>query len=128
MKNLLNLVPVGQTVVTFNKWNEFQNQQIDDCFTPFSEEDMKSLKGGDLIWINQEPYHHHGKVYGYTLEKLTEVKPTEGGIKIYYPTGMTTLYFNRPSGKNCKVLPEDEEKLVALIEENSPKCFSLGYN
>ncbi len=123
VNHLVGVVRVGDTVVNYNKWNGFENSAIDNCFFRMTEDDKKSLKRGDLIWRNEEPYCRHGKIDGYTLRRISNV--SKDGSKTVIQMGEVSFILEDDLN-SYKVIPEDEKKLITLIEEN-PKCFSLGY-
>ena len=40
--------------------------EVAECFREFSAEEISALKKGEEVWVDGEPYHLNGKVYGYT--------------------------------------------------------------
>jgi len=64
-------------VFYFNRWKGVDMPGVARCFERLTEEEILVLKPGDAIWKDMEPYHLHGKVYGYTRTTILseEEKP-----------------------------------------------------
>ncbi len=121
MNNLINsFYPAGTIIVTSNKWSGFSNEDISGCFQHLNKEEIKNLKPGDDVWRDEEPYHHHGKVYGYTLRKVEKIENN----RIYFDEGN----FDSVDHNSLYKIPEDKiQELINLINEHKPKCFNTGY-
>ncbi len=59
-------------VFYYNKWRGVDLPEIAECFSQLSPKAVNNLKKGDEVWIDDEPYHLNGKVYGYTRVEFSE--------------------------------------------------------
>lgn len=50
----------------YNRWRGVEVPEIHACFTELTTTEKKKLKKGERIWLDLEPYHLNGKVYGYS--------------------------------------------------------------
>lgn len=119
METLNDLIKIGGTVLYYNKWTGFENRDISSCFSQLNKKDISSLKIGDEIWRDEEPYDLNGKVYGYTRRVISDIKDS----RIYFGTGGFSS-FDLISGL-YKLIPEKEEKLIQLMYKNEPVCFQI---
>lgn len=82
--------------------------------------DVRKLKSGDIIWVDEEPYSLRGKVYGYTCEMITNIEKFKERIKgeiktsyrIHYSAGF--LVFPWVGGIYKLMYPE---KLFSLLQD-----------
>ena len=56
----------------YNKWRGIELPEVAECFSHLSKEEVMNLKQGDEVWVDKEPYHLNGKVYGYTKIQFSE--------------------------------------------------------
>ena len=72
--------PVDYSVFYFNQWKDFDaSVALKKHFSPICAEEIFMLKRGDIIWVDEEPYYHRGKVYGYTKRIVTSADLQEDG-------------------------------------------------
>jgi len=71
--------PAGFHVYYFNQWAGFETKELHQFFAHLTPEELLGLKQGDVVWVDQEPYHRDGKVYGYTKRVVwgTELLPNK---------------------------------------------------
>lgn len=73
--------------IYYNKWTGWENNKVASFFRQGTEEDLKTLKPGDKIWLDTDPIHPNGKVYGYLASIF---KKFEDG-KLEHSDGWTTM-------------------------------------
>lgn len=108
-----------QTIYFYNKWSDFENQEINKCFISLLGSEVEILKIGDLVWVNDEPYDPKGKVYGYTAHVLDKIEINGQDFKLYFKNS-TTSFQLWPDLPVYKI--KDSENLKKLIE-NNPKSL-----
>ena len=62
----------------YNRWSGLE-VDISGCFEHLSPLEMKALKLGDKVWLDLEPYHHCGKVYGLSEVNLVKTEKRKEG-------------------------------------------------
>ena len=93
----------GKSVFYYNKWRGVDFPELRACFRQLSANEIAGLKQGDEVWIDGEPYHLNGKVYGFT--------------QIVYPGKEKDNFLQLFKCVNPK-------KLEALVTENGEKVLS----
>lgn len=72
--------PVDSNVFYFNQWKDFDASDVlKKYFSSICAEEIFMLKRDDVIWVDEEPYYHRGKVYGYTKRIVTSADLREDG-------------------------------------------------
>ena len=123
---LINFKP-GDSIYYQNEWRNFRSTELQDLFVRMNEEELKKLLIGDSVWINDEPYHPAGKVYGYTYVKILGMVSDNERIKF---TGGTMLngqivedhYFVWPHINVYRILNEERFSDVLNL---SPEALIL---
>ncbi|NQV89684.1 MAG: hypothetical protein HQ488_05150 [Parcubacteria group bacterium] len=69
----------GATVVYLHKWRGFRNKEIGPCFTPIAVKTLRRMQPGSLVWVDTDPMHMQGKVYGYTLVTIGSITDRGNG-------------------------------------------------
>jgi hypothetical protein len=108
-------IPFGTTVLTFNKWTGYQNNNVKTYFRPAKASDIRKLKVGDSIWIDTDPLHPNGKVYGFVKNLVSGRR----GNKICFNDGFTSLHDNI-------YFVDDEAPLAELIAEDPLSTDVIG--
>ena len=96
-----------RTALYYNRWTGWENNTISNFFRPATIEDIEKMKSGDQIWMDVDPIHPNGKVYGYLSFKFKQFK--EGYL--YYNAGYTSML------SKIYILT-DEPALRKFIEKN----------
>ncbi len=99
----------------FNQWTGLQNREVGKCFAPATLEELQSLKKGDDIWIDEDPIHPNGKVYGFLRSTF---KKFEDGM-VYHSSGYGSLLHKF-------YILKDEDQLRSLIESDPKICDIIG--
>lgn len=105
----------GTTIIFYNKWTNFKKDEISKCFREIDEKEKRSLKKGDFIWRDEQPYNYYGAVYGYTLRKI--IRKVKNGFQMDY--GSFSFSDNQ---KIYKIKNGKFKKLSKFIKMN-PKCI-----
>ncbi|GEM_PF-2810828 len=94
---IATVFPVGFNVFYFNQWKGFETKELFQYFSHLDSKELFALKRGDVVWIDEEPYHRNGKVYGYTKRVVwsVEILPNKSIRIAFSPTEFTTF---SPSG------------------------------
>jgi hypothetical protein len=60
----------GSVLIFYNEWTGWEDQQkiIHQSMTPWPPERAPAV--GDRFWMNEDPLHPYGKVYGYLLYQI----------------------------------------------------------
>ncbi len=89
--------PLDFNVFYFNQWAGFETEKLHRFFTHLDYKQICTLKPGDIVWVDQEPYCRHGKVYGYTKKMVRGTQTLlDKSIRVNFePTGSMTF---SPSG------------------------------
>jgi hypothetical protein len=130
-------------VFYYNKWTELQVPEVGQCFKRVSIDDVVEIakegtvedavwkiEQGELVWFDQEPYHHHGKVYGYSglrvrrMELTIDPEREEKSVRMYIGGGFTTLS-SKYSGRVYTL--ENPKRLRELLVEHGAILTSAGY-
>jgi len=110
----------GTLVLFYNLWTGWESPEIREAFEELEYENVKELKEGDLVWIDGQPYHMNGKVYGCLLVKITRIE-TPGlqdepnSIKIHFKEGFTVSTPKHP-GRFFRLNHED--KVAKIVDLN----------
>lgn len=99
----------------YNQWTGLQNDEVTKCFAPATSEDLNGLKAGDDIWIDEDPIHPNGKVYGFLRSTF---KKFENGM-VYHSSGYGSLLHKF-------YILKDEARLRSLIEADPRICDVIG--
>jgi hypothetical protein len=71
-------------IIYYNKHARLDVPKLAECFTQITESRKKKLNVGDSIWVDLEPYHPSGKVYGFTMVKITRKQHLPNAILYFY--------------------------------------------
>lgn len=87
-----NVFQIGINVFYYNQLADFWADELHEFFTRLTIEEIRDLREGDVVWIDQGPYGM-GKVYGYTKTKISGIDIFgDGSIRVgVYPFGFTIL-------------------------------------
>lgn len=97
--------PLGTTLVYYNKWTNWESKEIREALEGLTFDEVAGLSVGDQIWVDVDPLHPNGKVYGCVLAAVTEIEKVDedtvmvryeapnlsGGRRIYKDHGTTQL-------------------------------------
>ncbi|HYE22736.1 MAG TPA: hypothetical protein VD998_04065 [Verrucomicrobiae bacterium] len=106
-------IEFGTAVLTYNRWTEYENRDVHRHFRQATAEDIRNLKSGDAIWIDEDPIHPNGKVYGFVKTRVDCVE----GNKIHFDGGFTTLH--------NKIFIVDDESVLAEMIAADPKMTDV---
>ena len=117
--------PTGFHVYYFNKWAGFETEELHQFFERLTHEELFLLKRGDIVWVDQEPYHREGKVYGYTKRVVwgTEMLHDKRFRVSVGPFEFTTFSLDRMGKSIMRVT--DEEALKNMLEKLGRFSYQL---
>ncbi|MEK6862381.1 MAG: hypothetical protein AABY07_10555 [Nanoarchaeota archaeon] len=105
-----------QEIFYYNRWRGVDLPQVRECFKKLSPGEIASLKPGDEIWYDDEPYHLNGKVYGYTR---AVVKRTPSKSEAASP-----ILWRLTNPQGLKALIEEHgEKITSPISSAERRAF-----
>lgn len=108
-----SIFPVGFSVYYFNKWANFETKELQQFFSHLSGKELLSLKQGDIVWIDEEPYVPNGKVHGYTKRTVSEIEIlSSNSVRIGF--GRAGFFRFSPSGLGRAITKVNNE--LALKE------------
>lgn len=114
-------IPFGTPIIYSNQWTGFN---AGDCFegqfNNLSVEKVKSLKAGDTVFVDFDPMHLHGKVYGYFKGKVIDIKTEGDYVTVGFecgdgPRGMMRILLD--AEHTPFFVAVDEERLAATLKE-----------
>lgn len=107
------LIDFGTAVLTYNKWTRHDSDKVAPHFRKATPTDIQNLKKGDAIWLNQDPIHPNGKVYGFVKHKVTRKE----GAGIHFDNGFTS--------NHDKIYFVDDERALAKLIDEDPKVTDV---
>lgn len=112
--------PVDSSVFYFNQWKNYDaNDILSKHFSSISAEGIFTLKPGDIIWIDEEPYYHRGKVYGYTKRMVTSTT-TLGDGSFRMTLGYSSYAKFSPTGVGKNIVRVQNERAL----KEALRCLS----
>lgn len=97
--------------------------EVHECFKQLSLKEMARLSAGDKIWLDLEPYHLRGKVYGRSEVTVVQKENNEEDTRIAYESGENSGSFPaRGYVKAYKLV--DQSKLEELIARHGERITS----
>ena len=114
-KTQKDVFKLGQPILYYNKWTGFENEDISSCFRKATYDDLVEMKDGGSVWINQDPIHPNGKVYGYVQRRVLSVEVSETALRICWGIDR---YSNKVRGESLYPLfiLTEPQKLSGLLK------------
>jgi hypothetical protein len=107
------VIDFGTAVLTYNKWTDYENPDVHKYFRRATADDIRGLKPGDAVWIDQDPIHPNGKVDGFVKTRVVCVE----GNKLCFDDGFTTLHH--------KIYLVDDESVLAGLIAADPRMTDI---
>ena len=101
--------------LTENEHTGWLSSEIGKFFRRATFDDFQALKPGQDIWLDEDPIHLNGKVYGYRRCQFVSFD----GVKLYHSNGMTS-YLHKV------FLVEDPGALQRFLEEHPLASDVIG--
>ena len=106
----------GDKLIYYNKWTNWDSGEVREGIEQLTFEEVSALSVGDLVWLDTDPLHPNGKVYGSILRRVTQVeKIDDDTVKVFHSYGMTTV--NRNTGSKLTRL-KDSQAMAAFVAAN----------
>ncbi len=123
-----SLFPIGTTLVTYNQWTNWQKPADQHWFEPLCLGRVEELDPGDQVWVDVDPLHPTGKVYG---RKLVKINSRKGSI-----SSSEGLWISHSLGGCRFKIGEDRQKFARLTNERAvrwwcdrhPLAYNPGYH
>lgn len=110
-------VELGTPIVNYNMWTRFDTKAFAGQFVPFDAEGVKALKVGDIVYLDVDPLHPKGKVYGSVKVAITAITEVNGGERVIYYRGGIYSGFVRTANGLCGRITRavDEDELARIV-------------
>ena len=121
-----SLFPLGTTLVTYNQWTNWEKPADQNWFKPLCFGRVAELDPGNQVWIDIDPLHPHGKVYGRRLCQITKIigNPNRGGLWLEYTSGGSRMRINESARKFARLT---NERAVRWWCDRHPLAYNPGY-
>jgi hypothetical protein len=111
-------------VLYYNRWTGFECQAIGRQFRPMTRAEVERIAVGNEVWMDRDPIHRNGKVYGFVRERITRVERMGGDeIRLHFTSGFTTVSPQR-STHPCFAV-RNHPALARLVAAN-PLCTRIS--
>lgn len=67
-------IPFGTPIISYNQWTGFETTRFANQFRRLSGEETSNLTEGATVYVDVDPLHPNGKVYGLIKGCVTSVK------------------------------------------------------
>jgi hypothetical protein len=114
-----NSLQVGSPIVHFNQWTGFENKEVCKFFELMTLDDIAKLSEGDILWVDVDPMHRHGKVYGWVKATLLHKTWADPGYEISWKGGSVSGRYNRLV-ENTKFYKVKDEAALLAFTKNFP--------
>ena len=107
----------GTTLVYFNQWTGWESDEIRGAFKQLTFDEVIALSTGDRVWLDVDPLHPNGKVYGYVLHEVKSVENTDSNTIMlrFSRGGYTTVWRDGNSGV---FRLKNERDTLRFVEQN----------
>jgi hypothetical protein len=109
-------------VFYFNKWQGIDLPEVRECFRALNEDELSRLETGTLIWVDLDPYHPAGHVYGFTAATVTALRTHDRGVTIEYDAAGVGGQVQVPATKIFTV--SDGSRLLRLVKRHGERILS----
>ncbi|MDO8425748.1 MAG: hypothetical protein Q7T01_04545 [bacterium] len=110
------MVGLPPVVVTYNLRTDFQSNEIAAQLRRMTLKEVRALRSGDWVYIDTDPLHPAGKVYGCRRFQVRQVEPAgsgfgKGAMRVQHSHGSTVV---EPKGHNTLRAAKDPQMLAVL--------------
>lgn len=112
--------------VYYNRWRGVEIKGIGACFDRLEEKDYETISPGDELWVDPDPLHPNGKVYGFAKVKVSNVEDDPDGKnkRVHYSGRFVGSGFsNTCLGRFYQLT--DTDALETLVAEHGDKMTDL---
>ena len=113
-------IPFGTPVIYYNLWTGFETDRFRDQFKHLSGKDVSDLDVGATVFVDVDPIHPDGKVYGRYKAKITRIEPRGSSVSVYHECegvykGISRVDLDQVSTKFTLAI--DEDALADILDE-----------
>lgn len=95
----------GTYFLSSNLWTGHECPMIKDCFRELSYDEVLNLTAGSEVYVDQDPIHPNGHVYGYHCVAVTEVTLQR---EMYY------LFFGEKGYSGSRLILKDRTRIYGV--------------
>lgn len=113
-------IPFGTPIIYFNQWTRFETDRFRDQFKHLSGKDVSDLDVGATVFVDVDPIHPNGKVYGRFKGKITGIRKDGDSVWVGYECegavrGNKRIELDAESTDFATA--NDEDALAAILDE-----------
>jgi ribosomal protein L21E len=113
-------IPFGTPVIYYNRWTGFETDRFRDQFKHLSGKDVSDLDVGAVVFVDVDPIHPNGKVYGRFKGKITGIKTEGDSVSVGYECesavrGTKRIKLEAESTDFATAI--DEDALAGILDE-----------
>jgi ribosomal protein L21E len=113
-------IPFGTPVIYYNRWTGFETDRFRDQFKNLSGKDLSELAVGTTVFVDVDPIHPNGKVYGRFKGQITRLRIDGDRVAVTYQCGDSVKggkIINLDAKSTDFAIAIDEEALADLLDE-----------
>jgi len=115
-------IPVGTPIIYYNLWTGFETTAFQGQFKQLTAGEIQQLDKGDVVYVDIDPLHPQGKVYGRIKSIVTMVEPVSGSeVRIHYRGGSWSGFKTTRNGLCHTIFMSTDEGVLAKIVAENPK-------
>ncbi len=124
--NTAAVLPIGTLLIHYNHWTGFETKEFKGQFNPMTSEDIRNLKAGDIVFINLDPLHPNGKVYGRVKAFIEKMEPcADGEFRFYFESPRARGFGTTKNGVSSKIDKAVNEAVLVEIVKRLPLSTKL---
>jgi ribosomal protein L21E len=113
-------IPFGTPVLHYNLWTGFETDRFRDQFKHLSGKDVSDLDVGATVFVDVDPIHWRGKVYGRFKGTITVIKMEGDSVFVGYECegavrGIKRIQLDAQSTDFATA--NDEDALADILDE-----------
>ncbi len=111
-------LPIGTPVIYFNQWTDFETNEFKGQFKTLTAEEIKNLAVGQEIYVDVDPLHRNGKVYGRIKAVVSKIECIEDGkeFRVHYKGGAWSGFKTTRNGINNDIeIATNEQALFEIV-------------
>lgn len=114
------MIAVGTPIIYYNKWTGFETDVFREQFRHLPPEELKLLVVGDVVYLDIDPLHPAGKVYGRVKAIITQIDVLSNNELRFFYRGGHHLGFKTTHNLECHGIEKavDEVILARIVADN----------
>ncbi len=113
-------IPLGTPLISYNRWTGFETKRFQGQYNYLNGEAVSNLEVGAIVYVEVDPIHPMGKVYGRLKGKITHITVENGMVSVGYECGHAVGGMKRvplDAASTDFATAIDEEVLAAILDE-----------